>query len=505
MQPRVVIVGLDGISPGVVDRSLSQGRLPNIKRMMDEGVVADLETTVPSVTYLAIPSLCTGCKPGTLGFFGFVGPDGEPLDYSSIGRKSFWEYGGLRSLVVNLRCTYKPRPFNGIMVAGDLLTPGEHAEYTFPSNVKNRVKGFHSGMGQIERLHRQGRTGGQVLEFAKRDTEKKLGTFLELIDEDEYDLALFWDGNLDLIQHFLWEDTGLVDEYYAFLDEKLGHLLRRFGSSDLIVVSDHGFDAEPVYSFHLNSWLERQGYLSASGSRAINWLLRSLQPIGYDVHERSRLAAKLIRKALEVRRGKRRYVGAVPGADTEKTLAYLVAWWGIELNTGAASSRDERALAGTIIAQLDDVTHGGSRVFQGIWTQEEVYGKGDLPGVPRIVFLTDPRYKCVPSLSNDLVSVRRPGLRGGNHLNSRQTRLLARGPSFREGGVLGKVSICDVAPTVLHALGLPVPADMNGRVLCESFREGSAPATRDVTLQGVDLERERLERRLHKLKSTRCL
>jgi predicted AlkP superfamily phosphohydrolase/phosphomutase len=502
MQPRLIVLGLDGISPGVLERSLSQGRLPNIKRMMDKGVVADLETTVPSVTYLAIPSLCTGCKPGTLGFFGFVSPDGEPLDYSSMGRKSFWEYGSLRSLVVNLRCTYKPRPFNGVMVAGDLLNPGEHAEYTFPPNIKNRVKGFHSGMGQIERLHRQGSTGGQVLEFAKRDTEKKLSIFLELIDEDEYDLGLFWDGNLDLVQHFLWEETSLVDEYYAFLDEKLGHLLGQFGSSDLIVVSDHGFDTEPVFSFHLNSWLERQGHLVIGGSRAFKWLLRSVQPISYDVHERNRLAAKLIRKALEVSRGKRRYVGAVPGADMEKTVAYLVAWWGIGLNIDAARSRDERGLAETIIAQLGEVTHGSSRVFQGIWTQEEVYGKGNLPGVPRLVFSTDPRYKCVPSLSSALVSVRRPSLRRGNHLNSRQTLLLAAGPSFREGGALGKVSICDIAPTILHTLGLPVPADMDGRVLRESFREGSAPATRDVTLQGVDPERERLERRLRRLKNT---
>jgi hypothetical protein len=34
----------------------------------------------------------------------------------------------------------------------------------------------------------------------------------------------------------------------------------------------------------------------------------------------------------------------------------------------------------------------------------------------------------------------------------------------------------DVAPTILHTLGLPVPEDMDGRVIVEMFQPGSANA-----------------------------
>jgi arylsulfatase A-like enzyme len=45
--------------------------------------------------------------------------------------------------------------------------------------------------------------------------------------------------------------------------------------------------------------------------------------------------------------------------------------------------------------------------------------------------------------------------------------ILARGPSVRRGVRLERASILDIAPTVLHLLGLPVAADMDGRVLTE--------------------------------------
>ena len=51
------------------------------------------------------------------------------------------------------------------------------------------------------------------------------------------------------------------------------------------------------------------------------------------------------------------------------------------------------------------------------------------------------------------------------------------GPGFRAGERIGEPSLLDVAPTVLAALGLPVGADMDGRVLAEAFAEPPSIAT----------------------------
>jgi predicted AlkP superfamily pyrophosphatase or phosphodiesterase len=48
---------------------------------------------------------------------------------------------------------------------------------------------------------------------------------------------------------------------------------------------------------------------------------------------------------------------------------------------------------------------------------------------------------------------------------------VAWGPLFRQGVVLKSASVLDVAPTLLHALGLPVANDMRGAVLTAALRE----------------------------------
>jgi arylsulfatase A-like enzyme len=63
---------------------------------------------------------------------------------------------------------------------------------------------------------------------------------------------------------------------------------------------------------------------------------------------------------------------------------------------------------------------------------------------------------------------RGPEERTGNH--ARDGILLAYGPDVRRGETLETRAIEDVAPTVLYLLGIPVDADMDGRVLTEALR-----------------------------------
>src|SRR5262249_10849493 len=62
--------------------------------------------------------------------------------------------------------------------------------------------------------------------------------------------------------------------------------------------------------------------------------------------------------------------------------------------------------------------------------------------------------------SDDLVRTR-PEPKGNHRWEG---VFLACGPSIRSGLELAELSIVDVAPLVLHSMGLPVPADMDGRV-----------------------------------------
>jgi hypothetical protein len=46
---------------------------------------------------------------------------------------------------------------------------------------------------------------------------------------------------------------------------------------------------------------------------------------------------------------------------------------------------------------------------------------------------------------------------------------LARGPSFRRGASLDDLSIVDVAPLLLHSLGVSIPDDLDGRLPASAF------------------------------------
>ena len=60
MANRVIIIGLDGATFGLLNPWLDAGRMPNLKRMIDEGVSAELESSIPPVTAPAWTSFFTG-------------------------------------------------------------------------------------------------------------------------------------------------------------------------------------------------------------------------------------------------------------------------------------------------------------------------------------------------------------------------------------------------------------------------------------------------------------
>jgi hypothetical protein len=47
--------------------------------------------------------------------------------------------------------------------------------------------------------------------------------------------------------------------------------------------------------------------------------------------------------------------------------------------------------------------------------------------------------------------------------------LIMSGPGIRQSGEIEGAAIQDLAPTILHVMGLPVPSDMDGRVLVDAF------------------------------------
>ena len=64
-------------------------------------------------------------------------------------------------------------------------------------------------------------------------------------------------------------------------------------------------------------------------------------------------------------------------------------------------------------------------------------------------------------------------LPSGHHVHtliSQKGILIMKGKTIKQGKKLKEPRILDLAPTILYLMGLPVPGEMEGRVLCEAIR-----------------------------------
>ena len=69
---RVIILGLDGLDPQLVDRYLAEGELPNLAQLRDTGTYVRLGTTWPPLSPVAWSSFSTGTNPGKHNIFDFI-------------------------------------------------------------------------------------------------------------------------------------------------------------------------------------------------------------------------------------------------------------------------------------------------------------------------------------------------------------------------------------------------------------------------------------------------
>jgi len=144
---RMVVLGFDGMDPDLVAQLISAGKLPNLKKLIDQGGLYSLGTTHSAESPTAWASFATGVNPGKhniydflvrdtatylpdLGMvrrepakflFGYV-PIRKPKVYSTRGGTSFWVTAGragVRSSVLTVPVTFPPEEVpNGELLSG---------------------------------------------------------------------------------------------------------------------------------------------------------------------------------------------------------------------------------------------------------------------------------------------------------------------------------------------------------------------------------------------------
>lgn len=184
--------------------------------------------------------------------------------------------------------------------------------------------------------------------------------------------------------------------------------------------------------------------------------------------------------------------------DWARTKAFSVGNFGqVYLNVqgqrpaGAVSPAEYEALreeiARAALALRDPAD--GAQVVQQVYRREEIFHGRSTGRLPDLVLHTDrARYVSFGHADFGSNQIIEPSFGQTGHHHMVGIVGLA-GPDVRPGLALEESSILDLAPTILHYLGLPVPDYMDGRVLVEAFSD-EFNAANPVTVLPWDSQKE---------------
>jgi predicted AlkP superfamily phosphohydrolase/phosphomutase len=545
---KVIVLGLDGATFDVLLPRVERGQMPNLERLLLNSAWGNLQSTTPPFSAQAWVSMMTGKNQGRHGVVDFwqrpvatdtgtTGLDpGERRQFvtaQEIHGETLWHITsryGLNTGVVNVPVTYPPAKIAGYMISG-LLTPGGRDDFVHPTALKQEILDQVSDYNP-DPFDPMTPSQRQVLEL-KGWMRKHEVVCRHLMENHPVDLFVSVVQALDHLQHLFWNDiadadsqserANLIDDCYRMADEIIGHRLAALDEhSSLFLVSDHGFGPANKW-FHVNRFLMERGLL-VLGSPESGEGRSPLAQLGLTPQRIRKLVRRLDVLGLRRRMGRMTRVtlgrridqALMPPIDWSRTQAVSgsPATEGIFINShlvesGAAYETLRERLMAELLALRDP--EGGGPLVANAYRREELYNGPFLKFLPDVVFdLGDGPYLASDTLAATQIVEPLPDdvLQGRHRSNG---IFIATGPGIEGGDWLEGLQIADVPPTVLYALDLPIPEDMDGRPLLELFSEDHraanpvqyAPAEeRSESAVGTDYsaeDAEEMERRLRGL------
>lgn len=306
-RPPVFVLGADGLEWSVAEALLKEGKMPNLQRLLDEGVGGRLATAVPTFSPALWTTIATGREPRDHGipFFSETDAQGKPLDgglpYTSESRKvpALWNLADAagRSVTAvgwwvswpaeHLRkgrivASYAAQAQGALLWKAGVWTGGL-PELTWPESLADQVAGrLQEGgpKGDIVREHVE-RFGafpkGRIVNESERTrvrqreinylsaaacdrTHQRI--FCDLLKAEVSDLNLMYFGSTDVVGHFFWKyhepqaysftiPQEQLDHFapylrksYEDLDAWIGEILALLPAERVIILlADHGMRA----------------------------------------------------------------------------------------------------------------------------------------------------------------------------------------------------------------------------------------------------------------------
>jgi predicted AlkP superfamily phosphohydrolase/phosphomutase len=492
MSRDVLHIGLDGATFDILDPLMASGAMPVLRQLVESGARATLRSTVPALTPPAWTSLMTGRGPGSHGIFDFFRKDAPSsqlfrlLTSQDVAAPMMWslaDHAGLRSTVLNFPLTFPAPKIAGHIVPGGFMPWRQLRLGCHPEGIFDRLKtlpSFNPRELALDMTHEakaiEGCADDEIVPWVEMHIRRErqwvdIASLLHRTEPAAF-TALLFDGT-DKIQHLCWRfiDPALahtltsplelrirdtVLDYYRLLDSLIGELRETFAAATIVITSDHGFGAQ-IRTFYVNSWLERQGLLAWRDGQA---------PESAD-------ATKL---------GLNQLARHVYQIDWQRTKAFAPMPSGNGIHVVMADAEHPNGVTADEYGPFVDALAQQLREVRDPETGEPVVARV----TSRDQLFRGPFTDLAPDLTVELHDgglfsilsspdvVRRRAVPTGTHRPD--GIFIAAGHEIRQGVKLEPLSILDVAPLMMHELGLPIPTAFEGRLPVEALDAGALTA-----------------------------
>ncbi|RYJ13701.1 hypothetical protein ELS19_06800 [Halogeometricum borinquense] len=484
----VYVVGLDGADWSLLQRWMDEGHLPAFDRLTTEGVIGDLKSTLPPITFPAWKCYSTGKTPGKLGVYEWFGFDQENCeitanDSSNFRSREYWDVladENRKAAVVNMPTTHPPRTTEGVFtVAGSPAS--EREEFTAPSSLKTELLDAVPNYRTKPDLVLGEAAPDALISEAQVLVDQRFDAAEWLATEKECELIHTTVFITDTVQHRLWNHPDDIRRLYERIDSRLEELLNSDDTDAIFLMSDHGF-AEIDETFLINQWLANRGDLSigddttrgvlASAGLTEERLKGLVDRLGL-VNLAQALVPDSVQQLFPSESGRVSIQNAP--INWSKTKAVSLGRGPIYINDHAFETAEAKEKYITdLTAALESVeTPDGVPVASNVHSSKDIY-TGELARGPDLVVEYTTGVDAPESIGGEVFGEQLEWL-----ATHRRTGVFAAwGDNVATSDETLELTLYDLAPTILHYLGAAVPEDTDGNVVSDILSD--EVASRDV-------------------------
>ncbi len=427
MSKKVVVLGLDGVPYTFLTKLFSEGKMPYLKQLVDQGTFCQLDSSYPPVSSAAWATFMTGKNPGGHNIYGFVDKTTTNTLYIPTSKdmtsQTLWEHSSAHEkkvVVINVPVTYPPRTVNGTLIAGFLCPTVE--ELTNNTAILPVLKEIGYKIDADATLVMQGKQ--KLLDEIKDVFEKRKKTLFTLMKQEPWDFFMCHIMETDRLNHFFWGEMEEKNEefYQQYMDfmQQIDSLVKEVheqldADTELVLLSDHGF-CSIKSEYEMNKALQDAGFLTLK-----------------EDHEQHQGLLKI---------------------DMEKTKAYSLIPGRFYIVDKANSGKIKAELK-LFLENLTD-PEDGAKIIQTIKFREEIYSGRSIENAPDLVAIPVDGYDLKAHFGVTQLKVK--GHMTGMHTFNNCFFLTASKQEIKKQ----QGNLADVMPTVLKLMDLDKPQDLVG-------------------------------------------